>query len=66
MKLPGNNTITLCPASLIGIVQEALNARTYSSDKLPYRVLAVEARTEGATTVFHFTVTTDGQQGGEQ
>jgi hypothetical protein len=59
MNLPGNNTVTLCPSALIGIVQEALNARTYDNKENPVRVTGVEARTEGCTTVFHFTVTTD-------
>lgn len=61
MKMPGNNTITMCPAALIGIVQEALNARTYDSKDYPVRVTGVEARTEGQVTVFHFSVTTDSE-----
>lgn len=59
MKLRGNNTVTLCPAALMDVVQEALNARTYSSDKMPVRVLGVEAIKEGGTVCFHFAVTTD-------
>lgn len=59
MKLPGNNTVTFCPAALMGIVQEALNARSYDSKDNPVRVTGVEAIKEGHTAVFHFAVTTD-------
>lgn len=59
MKLPGRNTVTLCPSALMGIVQKALNDRTYDSDKQLVRVLGVESIKEGHTAVFHFEVTTD-------
>jgi hypothetical protein len=59
MKFPGRNIVTLCQSAVMLVVQQAMNERTYDSDKAPIRVLGIGARTDGGATVFDIEVTTD-------
>jgi hypothetical protein len=59
MKFPGRNTVTLCPAALMLVVQQAMNDRTYGNEKTPIRVTDIRTRTDGGTTVFDIEITTD-------
>lgn len=58
MKLPGNNSITLCSAALCEILQEHIAKSYYTSDASNVRVTAVTFDTISKTA--RFVITTDG------
>jgi hypothetical protein len=56
--LPGNNSITLCPAAVMKIVEEHINSKMYGSrDDPKVRVTRVKATAD--TSSFEFSITTD-------